>query len=55
MATRTRPQTTRPDYVRAPWHLRLRWWLAAQLWVWGESFEGVGAQSADQANPWWRR
>lgn len=55
MATRTRPQTTQTDYVRAPWPLRLRWWLAGQLWSWGRSFEDMGAQSADQANPWWRR
>lgn len=51
MRLRTR---MRVEYTLAPWHLRLRWWMAEVLWGWGKSFEDMGAQSADQANPWWR-
>jgi hypothetical protein len=52
MTPQTRPQTAEIEYVRAPWRLRLRWWLVARLWCWSQSFEGI---SADLLNPLWRR
>lgn len=55
MALRTRPQTTQTEYVRAPWHLRLRWWFASWLWCWCRSFEETSVESPDLANPLWRR
>ncbi len=55
MAIIARPQTASPDYIRAPWQLRVSWWLAERLWSWGRGFEEMGAQSADQINPLWRR
>jgi len=55
MSLRTQPQTVRTVYVRAPWHLRLRWWIAAQLWGIGRGFEEFSVETPDLANPLWRR
>jgi hypothetical protein len=42
-------------YVRAPWHLRLRWWITAQLWCVGRSFKQISAEAPELSNPLWRR
>ncbi|NJN15742.1 MAG: hypothetical protein HC822_05385 [Oscillochloris sp.] len=44
-----------PDYVVAPWHRRVRWWLVAQYWCWCRSCDVSGAESPEQINLWWRR
>ncbi len=55
MPLQTQPKVAETEYVRAPWHLRLRWWLVARLWSWGRDMEEIGAESPDLANPLWRR
>jgi hypothetical protein len=55
MALQTRPQTTEIEYVRAPWHLRLRWWLAARMWRFGRALSAISADAPELANPLWRR
>lgn len=55
MSLQTRPQTTEIEYVRAPWHLRLRWWVAAQLWCWHRSASEGFTEAPDLLSPLWRR
>lgn len=43
------------EYVLAPWHLRVRWWLEAGLWWLCERFTVPVESSPEQANPFWRR
>ncbi len=42
------------EYTLAPWYLRLRWWCATRFWCWCQSFEALGVESPQQANPLWR-
>lgn len=55
MSLQIRPKIAEIEFVRAPWHLRLRWWFAAQLWHWRHSFGPGQADAPDLANPLWRR
>lgn len=43
------------EYVIAPWHLRLRWWLEARLWCLGQGFGACEGGTPEQSNPLWRR
>jgi hypothetical protein len=55
MALQIKPKTTKIDYVRAPWHLRVRWWFAARLAAWGQGFAAQSAGAPELANPLWKR
>jgi hypothetical protein len=55
MATQTRPKMAETEYVLAPWHLRLIWWLTARLWGWGRGLLATSAEAPDLASPLWRR
>lgn len=56
MKLETPPKVATTEYVLAPWHMRLRFWLGERLWCWCRSFEQDGLESPEQANPlWWRR
>lgn len=55
MKLRTPSKVATTEYVRAPWRLRLRWWLLARFWCWCRGFEELEARSPEQANPLWRR
>lgn len=55
MALQTQPKTTETEYIRAPWHLRLRWWLAARLWYMNQGLADISNDSPDLINPLWRR
>jgi len=54
MQLKTPQKTTFTEYVAAPWHLRLRWWVIAYWWGWCDSFEQSAAELPEQANPLWR-
>ncbi len=56
MALQIRPQTSQIEYIRAPWHLRVRWWLVARCWAFSHSLtESSGIEVPDLVNPLWRR
>jgi hypothetical protein len=55
MKLKTPSKTTLTEYCLAPWHLRVRWWLASRFSRWCSTFEESGAQSPEQVNPLWRR
>ena len=53
MKLQTPSRTALTEYVLAPWHLRLRWWLAACFWRWCQSFAESDAETTSQVNPYW--
>lgn len=55
MKLRTPSKVATTEYVQAPWHLRLRWWLAARFWCWCRGFDELDVRSPEQANPLWKR
>ncbi len=56
MKLETPPKVAQIEYVLAPWHLKVRWWLEERFWLWCQIFAQEGAESPEQANPfWWRR
>jgi hypothetical protein len=55
MKLKTPSKTALTEYCLAPWHLRVRWWLAACFYSWCYGLEQSGAESPEQVNPLWRR
>lgn len=43
------------QYILAPWHMRMRWWLALCFWRWSQSFVALHIEDPGQANPLWHR
>lgn len=55
MATTIKPATVETEYVLAPWHLRVRWWLLAGFWRVCDVFAPIVDESPEQQHPLWRR
>ncbi|MFV9504691.1 MAG: hypothetical protein AB4911_09010 [Oscillochloridaceae bacterium umkhey_bin13] len=55
METRTPSKVALTEYMLAPWHLRLGWWLMGQLWRFGQLFIITEEAHPEQINPLWHR
>jgi hypothetical protein len=55
MALPVRTITELPEYLLAPWHLKLRWWLLAGFWRLADLFAPMAEEAPEQQNALWRR